>query len=419
MLLKYAFSGFLAAGAALALPASHQFSKRSVDFSYGSDMVRGVNIGGWLVLEPWITPSIFQAQNGSVVDEYTLGKYLGEEAALSILKPHWDSWVTLADFQKIANAGFNLVRIPIGYWAYQKDPDCPFVQGAAPYIDNAIAWARQTGLKIWIDLHGAPGSQNGFDNSGELMKEPTWQQGETVSQTLAVLQQISNQYAQPDYQDVVVGIELLNEPLSSELDMDVLKQFYRDGFGDVRANSDTTVVLHDAFQWVSSWDGFLTPSDNSSENVLIDHHEYQVFNDTQIQWPNWQHRQEVCNNAASYSNADHWVVVGEWTAAQTDCAPALNGYQVGARYDGTYPGSTYVGSCAAFNFIDQWSQQLKDDTRGYIEAQLETYERFTQGWIFWNFKTEASAEWDLFRLLDAGVFPQPLSDRKFTSICSS
>jgi len=102
----------------------------------------------------------------------------------------------------------------------------------------------------------------------------------------------------------------------------------------------------------------------------------------------------------------------------TDCAAALNGYQIGARYDGTYPGSSHVGSCADINFIDTWSQVLKDDTRGYIEAQLEVYEQYTQGSIFWNFKTEASAEWDLFRLLDAGVFPNPITDRKFSQICS-
>jgi len=132
-----------------------------------------------------------------------------------------------------------------------------------------------------------------------------------------------------------------------------------------------------------------------------------------------QHRQAVCNNVVAYSsNSDHWVVVGEWSAAQTDCAAALNGYGIGARYDGTYPGSKYVGSCANVNFIETWSQQFKDDTRGFIEAQLQAYETHTRGWIFWNFKTEASPEWDLFRLLDAGVFPQPLNNRKFNAICS-
>jgi len=229
-----------------------------------------VNIGGWLVLEPWITPSIFQSldQSLGVVDEYTLTQQLGTEAAYNILKPHWDSWVTFADFQKIADSGFNTVRIPIGYWAYANPLESgeDFTPGAAPYIDAAIDWARGTGLKIWIDLHGAPGSQNGFDNSGQKKATPGWQQGDSVAQTLAVLETIQSKYAQASYQDVVVGIELLNEPLSSELNFDELKQFYRDGYGQTRAVSDTPVILHDGFVSPSSWNGFLSPSDNNAQN---------------------------------------------------------------------------------------------------------------------------------------------------------
>ncbi len=104
------------------------------------------------MLEPWITPSIFNQFGGSVVDEYTLTKQIPN--AGDILRSHWDSWVSLADFQKIADNGFNSVRIPIGYWAFQKYGGDPYIQGAADYLDQAIAWARQTGLKVWIDLHG-------------------------------------------------------------------------------------------------------------------------------------------------------------------------------------------------------------------------------------------------------------------------
>jgi glucan 1,3-beta-glucosidase len=116
--------------------------------------------------------------------------------------------------------------------------------------------------------------------------------------------------------------------------------------------------------------------------------------------------------------SDKWVVVGEWSAAETDCAQYLNGYNTGARYDGTFPGSTYHGTCADKNNIADWDQTLRGDVRGYIEAQLETFEAVTNGWIFWNFKTERSAEWDAFALLDAGIFPQPLTDRWFGPICS-
>lgn len=34
----------------------------------GSAKIRGVNLGGWFVLEPWITPSIFEATPDNVVD---------------------------------------------------------------------------------------------------------------------------------------------------------------------------------------------------------------------------------------------------------------------------------------------------------------------------------------------------------------
>ena len=218
--------------------------------------------------DSWITPSIFQKLNGPI-DEYTLTKKLGSDAALAILKPHWDSWVSLEDFQRIAKAGFNTVRIPVGYWAFRKFDGDPYVQGAAPYLDMAIGWARRTGLKVWVDLHGVPGSQNGFDNSGQRGDYASFLQGATTQQALEVLQEISEKYARAEYQDVVVAIELLNEPLPSKTDLGRLRQFYRDGYGKVRGTSDTPVVLSDAFQSAAAWNEFLTPSDSNARNGML------------------------------------------------------------------------------------------------------------------------------------------------------
>lgn len=111
-------------------------------------------MGGWLLLEPWITPSIFQKYGGNIVDEYTLTQQAPD--AESVLQAHWASWVTEADFQKAAGAGLNLVRIPVGYWAFEKYPGDPYIQGAAEYLDQAIGWAANAGLNVWVDLHGKP-----------------------------------------------------------------------------------------------------------------------------------------------------------------------------------------------------------------------------------------------------------------------
>ena len=78
------------------------YAKRSVSFGFGQEKVRGLNVGGWLVLEPWITPSIFESldQSLGIIDEFTLTQKLGV-AAYGVLKPHWDSWCTFGDFQKV------------------------------------------------------------------------------------------------------------------------------------------------------------------------------------------------------------------------------------------------------------------------------------------------------------------------------
>jgi len=126
-----------------ALPAhepSHGQKVKGVYQDYGSEKVRGgkidasvlaiilVNIGGWGVLEPWITPSIFESldQSLGIVDEFTLCQKLPGQAA-SILNAHWSTFYTfvscfeiagnmprLADFQAIAATGINTVRIPVG-----------------------------------------------------------------------------------------------------------------------------------------------------------------------------------------------------------------------------------------------------------------------------------------------------------------
>lgn len=40
----------------------------NLGFNFGDEKIRGVNLGGWLVLEPWITPSIFEATPETVLD---------------------------------------------------------------------------------------------------------------------------------------------------------------------------------------------------------------------------------------------------------------------------------------------------------------------------------------------------------------
>ncbi|KAE8180208.1 hypothetical protein CF328_g9244, partial [Tilletia controversa] len=134
-----------------------ELNKRAFDF--GTTTVCGVNIGGWLVAEPWITPSLFSAVDSRVVDEWTFGQYVPD--AESRLQKHWATWITETTFQEIAAVGYlNMVRIPIGYWAVETSKGEPYVTSdQLQYLTKAVGWAKKYGLKVMIDLHGVPGSQ--------------------------------------------------------------------------------------------------------------------------------------------------------------------------------------------------------------------------------------------------------------------
>ncbi|KAJ1931630.1 hypothetical protein EC988_009725, partial [Linderina pennispora] len=132
--------------------------------------IRGVNLGGLFVLEPWITPSLFaqwaNTTNSPVNDEWSYCATLGKDECTRRLHAHWSSWVQESDISQLASLGINTIRVPIGYWALSPVYTEPYIQGQIPYLKQVLGWASNYGIEVMLDLHGAPGSQNGFDNSG-------------------------------------------------------------------------------------------------------------------------------------------------------------------------------------------------------------------------------------------------------------
>jgi len=113
-----------------------------------------------------------------------------------------------------------------------------------------VGWAQQHGLYTILDLHGAPGSQNGYDNSGQRTDSPQWAlKSANVDATLTIIQVIAAQLG-----PMVDAIELLNEVagfLGPAWDSAV-RGYWKSGYDVVRqtAGNDTLVVIGDAFETV-------------------------------------------------------------------------------------------------------------------------------------------------------------------------
>ncbi len=332
--------------------------------------LRGVNLGGWLVLEKWITPSVFT--NLKAHDEYTLSQELGA-GARKHLQEHRKRYITEADFAWIAAHGMNAVRLPVGYWVLGGEP--PYVDAKAE-LDQAFEWAQRQGLYVVLDLHGAPGSQNGNDHSGRSGPLEWHTKPENIARTLQVLEDLAERYKN---QDSLIALELLNEP-RWDVPMDILKKFYQDAYHRVRKHltkDRVAIMYHDGFR-PNDWTGFMPEPEYS--NVILDTHIYQCFTDDDRKRPAAQQVQRaVVDHAAQLDRIQKsvWGTVGEWSLG--------------------LPGESYAGlSPVAANALK----------RAYAGAQLLSYERASCGWFFWTYKTETSPDWSLRDCIERGWMPE-------------
>lgn len=423
--------------------ANDQVPPLNEEFKYGTMPVRGCNVGGWLSIEPFITPSLFSSYKTSdnVVDEWTLTKALGPTNAKSILEKHYSSWVTESTFADLQAAGFDHVRIPFSYWAIITYDGDPYVsQVSWRYLLRGIEWARKYGLRINLDLHGAPGSQNGWNHSGH-QGAIGWLNGTDGTlngdRTIAIHKQLSEFFTQPRYKNIVTMYGLVNEPRMVELDQSTVISWTQSAIDAVRGNNFTGIIVFgDGFMGLDNWQGKLTGNDK----LLLDVHQYVIFNVDQIvlnhhdkinfACAGWTQQALRSQNTATGFGP---TLCGEWSQADTDCANYLNNVGVGSRWEGTLnmvgtPGGSINGSiltptcptnnnprcsCDGANADpSDYSDVYKQWLLMFAEAQMHSFEQ-GWGWFYWTWQTESSAQWSYKAGLKAGTMPQLAYQRSF------
>ena len=357
--------------------------------------LRGVNLGGWLLLEKWMAPSLFAGL--AATDETTWCAALGSDAPAR-LRTHWEGFITREDFAWLAEAGINAVRIPVGHWifgppypyhpSYGADPH-PFVQGGIEILDRALGWAAEFGLHVLVDLHAAPGCQNGFDNGG-IKDVCEWHtREEYLDHSVELLGRLAERYrAEP----ALYGIELLNEP-RWDVPTDLLKAYYLRGYEAIRTHCPperVAVVFHDGFRSHREYLGFMQPPQH--QNVVFDLHRYQCFDrgDLEMDIHGHVHKAGVLwRNEADDIHRELGLpaILGEWSLG-------LNLEVVSLWAPGPYH--------HALQKLDPFQRNVA--YRAYGAAQLLSFERY-HGWFFWSYRTETTPEWCFRDCVERGWLP--------------
>ena len=78
-------------------------------------MLRGINLGNWLVLEKWMDSTPFHGSEAA--DEVWLHRDYGPLYMMCFRK-HRDTYITEEDFESLHGAGVELVRIPCSIFRF-------------------------------------------------------------------------------------------------------------------------------------------------------------------------------------------------------------------------------------------------------------------------------------------------------------
>lgn len=361
-------------------------------FATGANaVVRGVNLGGWLVAEPWMTPSMFNSTG--TADEWNLCNKLGKSKCLETLQNHWSTFYTRDDFVQMKAAGLNSVRIPLGYWAVDLLDYEPYVSGQYPYLIQAVQWASEMGFTAFIDLHGAPGSQNGWEETGLVGAIGFPDNSSNSDRSLHVIRNLTTEFSKSIYKGVVTNIELLNEPIFA---VDKLKTFYTAGANVITANSSSiNVTIHDAFYNPPYWKNY-DPTDSSAtepaSRLTIDTHQFWAFPPlTNLSQP--EILEHLCTFAQDLKTPNSGIpptLVGEWSLS--------------------------TGITANSSSNTEQDQAKRTWFRRLFEAQNAAFTPNAEGqasigWYFWSWKTEYDIDaWSYRRGIADGYIPSNVSD---------
>lgn len=256
------------------------------NWTWGVDKIYGVNLGGWLNTEPFIVPGLYEVYaNGSngqlAIDEYTLSQNMGDNLTAAMTE-HYETFVTERDFAEIASAGLNWIRLPIAHWAIETWPGEPYLERTSwTYILKAIKWARKYGIRLQLDLHTVPGSQNGWNHSGKI-GSINWMNGASglvnAQRALDYIRTLAQFISQPEYAPVIPMFGFINEPNANGLGQRAVGSFYHEvhnmvreitGFGE---GNGPFLSFHDGFIGIGQWYDFLPGADR----LAVDQHPYMV-----------------------------------------------------------------------------------------------------------------------------------------------
>ncbi|MBP1754573.1 MAG: glycoside hydrolase [Firmicutes bacterium] len=305
--------------------------------------LRGTNAGGWQVMEAWMCPTNSPDQKTTIA---VLTERFGDEKAQKLLQIYEQAWWQEQDFDHAKELNFNVLRLPISCYNLLQ-PDGSLREDTLAALDWFVKECEERELYVILDLHAAPGSQNGRDHSGDTSGSILFTDEKAQELTISLWKQLAEHFKG---NATIAGYDLLNEPEGAEEERSpwgrVQLPFMDRLYQAIRAiDKDHIIILNAIWEPENMPD----PSEYGWENVMYEYHFY-----------GWDKTNDV------------------------KAQKAFTDSKVRKNNQADHPVPVLVGEFTLFEKPESW------------EYALRTYEANGWCWTTWTYKTVNMGSWGIY-----------------------
>ncbi len=277
-----------------------------VDAQHHEVLLRGMNLGGWLLQEGYMMKPGYGGTQGSVKKVlYAAG--LSDAAVEKFYQQYRDNFITKADIDFIAQQGFNCIRLPLHYDLFltpaQRAVRNGVIRGTVPYadyvarlkewqqkgelfreparleairlIDQTLAWCAANKLYVVLDLHAAPGAQGTDSNIADaLQPNDFWNEPVYQEMTNGLWATLARRYKNDGR---IAMYDLVNEPNNVPGGNPPIQAMFERLINTVRAQGDQHLLLLEGNGYGNNYNSIEKKTFTHPENLVYNAHRYSIL----------------------------------------------------------------------------------------------------------------------------------------------
>lgn len=234
-------------------------------------LLRGVGLGSWLLPEGYMWRFPEKGDRPRRIEQM-IKDLVGNEKAEIFWENYYEGYISEEDIKKIAQEGFNSIRIPINWSLLIEKPYFSrYNEHHFQLLDRIIEWCKKYSIYVILDMHGAPGGQTGTNiDDSENDRPELFEEEANKLLTIDIWRKLAQRYAD---QEIVGGYDLLNEPLPqwfSKYNNKVMP-LYKHIIEAIREVDKKHLIILEGVHWATDWSIF---DEKADDNLMLQFHKY-------------------------------------------------------------------------------------------------------------------------------------------------